>query len=34
MDRMANVVGPQEAFLDWAEWRRSGAKKSERPAAP
>ena len=31
MDRMANLIGPQEAFLDWAEWRRSGAKKSERP---
>ena len=24
-------MGPQEAFLDWAEWRRFGAKKSERP---
>ena len=31
MDRMANVVGPQESFLDWAEWRRRGAKKEERP---
>jgi flagellum-specific peptidoglycan hydrolase FlgJ len=31
MDRMANLVGPQESFLDWAEWRRRGAKKDERP---
>jgi flagellum-specific peptidoglycan hydrolase FlgJ len=31
MDRMANLVGPQESFLDWAEWRRRGAKKEERP---
>jgi flagellum-specific peptidoglycan hydrolase FlgJ len=31
MDRMANLVGPQESFLDWAEWRRRGAKKAERP---
>ena len=31
VDRIANLMGPQEAFLDWAEWRRQGAKKSERP---
>lgn len=31
MDRMANLMGPQESFLDWAEWRRRGAKKKERP---
>ena len=31
MDRMANLIGPQESFLDWAEWRRRGAKKAERP---
>jgi hypothetical protein len=31
MDRMANLVGPQESFLDWAEWRRRGSKKDERP---
>jgi hypothetical protein len=31
VDRIANLIGPQEAFLDWAEWRRQGAKKSERP---
>ena len=31
VDRIANLMGPQEAFLDWAEWRRFGAKRSERP---
>ena len=31
VDRIANLMGPQEAFLDWAEWRRQGAKKIERP---
>jgi hypothetical protein len=31
VDRIANEMGPQEAFLDWAEWRRGGAKKGERP---
>ncbi|HEX6389123.1 MAG TPA: peptidoglycan recognition family protein [Solirubrobacteraceae bacterium] len=31
VDRIANLMGPQEAFLDWAEWRRQGAKKGERP---
>ena len=31
VDRIANLIGPQEAFLDWAEWRRQGATKSERP---
>jgi flagellum-specific peptidoglycan hydrolase FlgJ len=31
VDRIANMMGPQESFLDWAEWRRQGAKKAERP---
>jgi hypothetical protein len=31
MARMANLMGPQESFLDWLEWRRHGSKKSERP---
>ena len=31
VDRIANLMGPQEAFLDWAEWRRFGAKKADRP---
>ena len=31
VDRIANLMGPQESFLDWAEWRRQGAKKGERP---
>jgi hypothetical protein len=31
MSRMANLMGPQESFLDWLEWRRRGAKKAERP---
>ena len=31
MHRMVNVMGPQDQFLDWAEWRFAGAKKSERP---
>jgi hypothetical protein len=30
-DRIATAIGPQEAFLDWVEWRRQGAKKAERP---
>lgn len=29
--RMVNVMGPQDQFLDWAEWRFAGAKRSERP---
>ena len=31
VDRIANLMGPQDTFLDWAEWRRQGAKKDERP---
>jgi Mannosyl-glycoprotein endo-beta-N-acetylglucosaminidase len=31
MDRMATELGPRSTFLDWAEWRRRGAKKAERP---
>jgi hypothetical protein len=31
VDRIANLMGPQDTFLDWAEWRRQSAKKSERP---
>jgi len=31
MDRIANLMGPQQAFLDWVEWRRRGAKNQERP---
>jgi hypothetical protein len=31
MHRMATLMGPQEAFLDWVEWRRAGAKKDARP---
>ena len=31
VDRIANMMGPQQPFLDWAEWRRQGAKKEERP---
>ena len=31
VDRIANLMGPQDTFLDWAEWRRQGAKKAERP---
>ena len=31
VDRIANLMGPQDTFLDWVEWRRQGAKKSERP---
>ena len=33
VDRIANLMGPQDTFLDWAEWRRQGAKKAERRAA-
>jgi hypothetical protein len=28
---MADVMGPQQSFLDWVDWRRRGAKKAERP---
>jgi Mannosyl-glycoprotein endo-beta-N-acetylglucosaminidase len=31
MERMVNVMGPQESFVDWVEWRRAGGKKEERP---
>ena len=31
VDRIANLMGPQDTFLDWAEWRRQGAKKADRP---
>ena len=31
VDRMADVMGPQQSFLDWVDWRRRGAKKAERP---
>jgi hypothetical protein len=31
VDRIANLMGPQEPFLDWVEWRRQGAKKADRP---
>jgi hypothetical protein len=31
IDRIANIMGPQQPFLDWVEWRRQGAKKGERP---
>ena len=31
MDRMATLMGPPEAFLDWVAWRRAGAKKNDRP---
>ncbi len=31
IDRMVNEIGPRESFLDWVQWRKSGAKKSERP---
>ena len=31
MERMVNVMGPQESFLDWAAWRLAGQKKEDRP---
>ena len=31
VDRIANMMGPQQPFLDWAEWRRLGGKKADRP---
>ncbi|MGH3022100.1 MAG: hypothetical protein ACRDNI_00455 [Gaiellaceae bacterium] len=31
MERMVNLMGPQQSFLDWVEWRRAGEKKEERP---
>lgn len=29
--QMSSMLGPQQSFLDWVEWRRGGAKKKERP---
>ena len=29
--RIGNLMGPQEPFLDWAEWRGKGATKATRP---
>jgi hypothetical protein len=29
--RIANLMGPQDPFLDWAEWREKGANKATRP---
>lgn len=29
--RIATLMGPQEPFLEWLEWRARGAKPSERP---
>ena len=29
--RIANLMGPQDPFLDWAEWRGKGGKKASRP---
>ena len=31
IERVATAMGPQESFLDWAEWRLRGQKKEERP---
>jgi hypothetical protein len=31
IDRIGSMMGPQEAYLDWVEWRRQGAKKADRP---
>ena len=31
VEQMAGVMGPQQPFLDWVEWRRRGMKKEERP---
>jgi hypothetical protein len=31
IDRIGTLMGPQEQYLDWVEWRRRGAKKTERP---
>jgi hypothetical protein len=31
MHRMAVLMGPQDAYLDWAQWRRQGAKPAARP---
>jgi hypothetical protein len=29
--RIINLMGPQEPFLDWLEWRAHGAKQADRP---
>lgn len=29
--RIANLMGPQDPYLDWAEWRAKGGRKSTRP---
>jgi Mannosyl-glycoprotein endo-beta-N-acetylglucosaminidase len=31
IDRIGTLMGPQEQYLDWVEWRRRGAKKTDRP---
>jgi hypothetical protein len=31
MHRMAALMGPQESFLDWAQWRRDGHVPEQRP---
>lgn len=29
--KLVNLMGPQDPFLDWAEWRNRGGRKSTRP---
>ena len=29
--RIANLMGPQDPYLDWAEWRAKGGRKTTRP---
>jgi hypothetical protein len=31
--RIVNLMGPQEPFLDWLEWRAHGARQAERPSS-
>jgi hypothetical protein len=31
VERIANVIGPQQSFLDWVEWRLAGSTRGERP---
>lgn len=31
--RIVNLMGPQEPFLDWLEWRSTGARAADRPAS-
>ncbi len=31
MHRIANLMGPQDPFLDWVEWRARGGRKTSRP---